>query len=195
MGPSGSGKSTLLNIIGGVASPQQGKVILLEHELNSLRASARDRVRADSVGFVFQQFNLVPYLNALDNVLLPCRFSATRRNRVLAESSSQQDVAMRLLGGFFENQPPDFYRAVSGLSVGQQQRVAAARALIGQPRLIIADEPTSALDHETRDGFMRLLIAEAERQGSTLLFVSHDPTLSTRFSRILELRDINRAAG
>lgn len=193
MGPSGSGKSTLLNIIGGVLAPQQGKVIVAGHEMTALGAAARDRVRADSVGFIFQQFNLVPYLSAIDNVLLPCRFSSRRRQRVRNESSGQEEVALRLLNGFFATDPPDFHRKVSGLSVGQQQRVAAARALIGEPELIVADEPTSALDHVTRQGFMELLLGEANRQGSTLLFVSHDPTLAGPFHTALALDDINRA--
>ena len=111
----------------------------------------------------------------------------------MAESSRPAEVALRLLAGFFEDEQPDFQRQVSGLSVGQQQRVAAARALIGEPSLVIADEPTSALDHVTRANFMQLLLAESNRQGSTLLFVSHDPTLSAQFDSVLELRDLNRA--
>lgn len=195
MGPSGSGKSTLLNIIGGVIKPQHGIVNLNGHDLIKLSASQRDHLRADCIGYVFQQFNLVPYLNAIENVLLPCQFSSIRRKKAAKITGTCRDEAHKLLQEFFTNASPDFSKPVSHLSVGQQQRVAAARALIGNPELIIADEPTSALDHNARQLFMKQLLQQAKNHGSTLLFVSHDPTLQTHFKSIVEMQNINHIAG
>ncbi len=189
-GPSGSGKSTLLNLVGGVLSAQCGSIRLLGHALETLKPAQRDRLRSDHIGFVFQQFNLLPYLDALDNVTLPCDFSRRRAERAGADPRAQArtllerlqlDVA-RLAG-----------RPAAELSVGQQQRVAAARALIGMPELVIADEPTSALDADSRDGFLSLLFDECRRAGAALLFVSHDRSLEARFDRSLDLVAINRA--
>lgn len=192
MGPSGCGKSTLLSLIGGVIAPQQGIVLLNGVDLTQQKPAARDKTRADTIGFIFQQFNLVPYLNAFENVLLPCQFSRQRAKKAASSAGSIKVSAERLLDGFFASNPPDFYRPVSKLSVGQQQRVAAARALIGSPALIIADEPTSALDHDNRLRFMSLLLEVANRQESTLLFVSHDPTLADQFPTVLSMSEINQ---
>ena len=194
MGPSGSGKSTLLNIIGGVIRPQHGTVTLNDCRISELSATSQDRVRANSIGYIFQQFNLIPYLNAIENVLLPCRFSVARKNKARASAASLKDAALKLLRGFFPGDAPDFRRPVLGLSVGQQQRVAAARALIGGPSLIIADEPTSALDHEARKQFMNVLLDEVDKQHATLLFVSHDPTLSNQFRASVNMREINHVS-
>jgi putative ABC transport system ATP-binding protein len=192
MGPSGCGKSTLLNLIGGVAVPQHGKVILNGINTTLLRPSHRDQIRADTTGFIFQQFNLVPYLNAYENVLLPCQFSQSRAENAIDQAGSAKSAAEQLLLGFFADNVPDFDRPVAKLSVGQQQRVAAARALIGSPALIIADEPTSALDHDNRLRFMSLLLKEADHRGSTLLFVSHDPTLADQFPKVCNMSHINQ---
>ncbi|NKB77546.1 MAG: ATP-binding cassette domain-containing protein [Gammaproteobacteria bacterium] len=192
MGPSGCGKSTLLNLIGGVVVPQHGKVILNGVNTTQLRPSHRDRIRADTTGFIFQQFNLVPYLSAYENVLLPCQFSQARAENAIDQAGSAKRAADQLLLGFFADNVPDFNRPVAKLSVGQQQRVAAARALIGNPALIIADEPTSALDQDNRLRFMSLLLREADRRGSTLLFVSHDPTLADQFPKVCNMRQINQ---
>ena len=189
-GPSGSGKSTLLSLIGGVVSPRAGRVEVLGQDLGALRASARDRVRAAHIGFVFQLFNLVPYLTALDNILLPCRFSPERAGRV---QGSPADEARRLVSRL-DLDPGLLSRPASQLSVGQQQRVAAARALIGRPGLIVADEPTSALDANRQQAFVDLLLAECEASGASLLFVSHDPRLAQHFSRQIDLPAVNRAA-
>lgn len=189
-GPSGSGKSTLLSLIGGVVSPRAGRVEVLGQDLGALRASARDRFRAAHIGFVFQLFNLVPYLTALDNILLPCRFSPERAARV---QGSPADEARRLVSRL-DLDPGLLSRPASQLSVGQQQRVAAARALIGRPGLIVADEPTSALDANRQQAFVDLLLAECEASGASLLFVSHDPRLAQHFSRQIDLPAVNRAA-
>ncbi|TGN40616.1 ABC transporter ATP-binding protein [Marinobacter confluentis] len=182
-GPSGSGKSTLMSLIGGLIIPSSGSVHVLGTDLASLTGGQRDRFRADHMGVIFQQFNLVPYLNALDNVLLPCRLSQKRRDR---SKPSPTDAATFLLDAL--NIPESHWRRpVTGLSVGQQQRVAAARALIGAPELILADEPTSALDSDNRDRFIELLLQLAAKQQSSVVFVSHDQSLAGRFDQKLEL--------
>lgn len=190
-GPSGSGKSTLLNLIGGVIQPQSGTVFVAGNELSRISTSACDRVRANELGFIFQQFNLIPYLNALENVLLPCEFSRVRKQRILDAGETPPEQAEKILGALFQNQVPDLTRPVYTLSVGQQQRVAAARALLGSPPLIVADEPTSSLDYDNRQLFMDLLFRQCENYGATLLFVSHDPTLKDRFSIVLDFEAIN----
>lgn len=190
-GPSGSGKSTLLSLLAGVLEPEQGTVRCMGHELAVLGGIDRDRYRADHVGMIFQQFNLVPYLSVLDNVLLPCRFSARRRREAEAAGSGRCS-AERLLTEL--GLPKKLWsRHVTHLSVGQQQRVAIARALIGKPELVIADEPTSALDADGRARFLDLLLDQCEALGSTLLFASHDLALSARFTRTLGVVEINRA--
>lgn len=191
-GASGSGKSTLLGLIGGVLEPTRGQVQVLGTELTQLRASARDRFRAEHIGFVFQQFNLLPYLNVLDNVTLPLSFARERRARALTETRSLESAAMKLLASLDLNEPGLLKRDATALSVGQQQRVAVARALIGAPALIIADEPTSALDTDTRERFMQLLFDACARSHATLLFVSHDRSLQAQFDRVIVLDDINR---
>lgn len=193
-GPSGCGKTTLLSLIAAVLSPQSGSIVIDGVSLDTLHRGQRDQFRVDRIGLVFQQFNLLPFLSVAENIQLPCRFS--KRRRVQARSAglslnAETDrllSAMNLLPDAIKNQP------ATQLSVGQQQRVAVARALIGQPPLIIADEPTSALDSDTRRAFLDLLFTEVDAAGATLLFVSHDASLADVFDRRLDLRDINRAA-
>jgi putative ABC transport system ATP-binding protein len=192
-GPSGSGKSTLLSLIGGILQPGHGRLQVLGHELGALGGTARDRFRADHIGFIFQMFNLIPYLSVIENVCLPCGFSARRKQRAQRGGGSVGAEALRLLAHLDLADPALLRRPVTGLSVGQQQRVAAARALIGAPELVIADEPTSALDADRRAGFLQLLFRECEREQSTLLFVTHDASLAGHFDRCIELTGINRA--
>jgi putative ABC transport system ATP-binding protein len=192
-GPSGGGKSTLLGLLAGVLLPRSGSVSLLGTAWSSLPGARRDAFRADHVGYIFQQFNLLPYLRVLDNVLLPCRFSALRHQRASAAGGSALATAQQLLRQV--GLPEDIWqRPASQLSVGQQQRVAAARALIGQPEVVIADEPTSALDAALRDSFMDLLLGECRAAGSALVFVSHDERLAARFDRQISLAEVNAAA-
>ncbi|MBI3903208.1 MAG: ATP-binding cassette domain-containing protein [Nitrosomonadales bacterium] len=191
-GPSGSGKSTLLGLLGGVLVPEQGTLALLDHQLTAMSSAARDRLRADHIGFLFQQFNLIPYLSVLDNVLLSCRFSSRRRERAIASGNTLHEEAQRLLD-HLDIAAELQHRPVTQLSVGQQQRVAAARALIGRPEIVIADEPTSALDAERQTAFLDLLSRECITAGATLLFVSHDRRLSAGFDREIALPAINRA--
>lgn len=183
-GPSGSGKSTLLQLLGGVVLPQAGEVRLLGQSWAAVSAAQRDMRRADHVGFVFQQFNLVPYLSALDNVLLPCRFS-DRRRRQAGKSGRPTDEALRLLGALGLGAGEVRGKPAARLSVGQQQRVAAARALIGRPALVLADEPTSALDAVNRDAFLGLLFDEARSAGTAIVLVSHDASLRPHFDQHL----------
>lgn len=185
-GQSGSGKSTLLQLLAGVLIPERGTLAVLDTELTGLPASRRDRFRADHIGLIFQQFNLVPYLPALDNVLLPCRFSPRRAQRA---GAAPREEAMRLLTHLDLAQTL-WQRPATGLSVGEQQRVAAARALIGRPEIVIADEPTSALDAQRQTAFLDLLLRECDEAGATLLFVSHDQRLAAAFDRVVALTDL-----
>lgn len=183
-GDSGCGKSTLLSIAAGVLLPTAGRAAVAGQDWATLSPGDRDRRRADLIGCIFQQFNLLPYLSVLDNVLLACRFSATRARRCGEGGPVAQ--ARELLAGLGLEEAL-WHRDAARLSVGQQQRVAAARALIGRPALVIADEPTSALDHGHRDTFMRLLTQACARADSALLFVSHDPGLRGHFDAVLDL--------
>ncbi len=191
-GASGSGKSTLLNIICGILKPQSGEVFLFDDAVHPATPVQSDRIRADLIGVIFQMFNLVPYLSMIDNVLLPCRFSKRRAHVAGETSAARRETAMALLSRLGLGAEAKGTRAVAKLSVGQQQRVAAARALIGGPALIIADEPTSALDADARDRFLQTLLEEVEIAGSALLFVSHDATLGKRFDRVLTMANLNR---
>lgn len=192
-GPSGSGKSTLLGLIGGVHVPRDGAVNILGTNLATLSARARDRFRAAHIGFVFQLFNLVPYLTVLENVILPCRFSPERRTRVRASNQTETDEAARLLDGLGLDPRALGGQRTTDLSIGQQQRVAVARALIGQPELLIADEPTSALDEGTRERFLELLFEQCSASSTALVLVSHDERLGGLFERQVELGELNQA--
>jgi putative ABC transport system ATP-binding protein len=191
-GTSGSGKSTLLALLGGVLTPQDGRIRVLDAELTAMNSRARDRFRVKHVGFIFQQFNLVPYLPVMDNVLLPCRFSSTRAAGASEADGTPADAARRLLESMRLG-PTVQARPVTELSVGQQQRVAVARALIGRPELIIADEPTSSLDADAQQTFLELLLRECDRWATTLLFVSHNRQLASYFDREVDLPAINEA--
>lgn len=171
--------------------PQAGSITVLGQLLSTLSAARRDTFRAEHIGFIFQMFNLIPYLSVVDNVLLPCRFSNRRKHNIETRSSSLKDEAMRLLD-HLDLHEEILQRPVTELSVGQQQRVAAARALIGGPELVIADEPTSSLDADRRAGFLQLLLQECAEQNTTLIFVSHDSSLEPFFDRGIRLGDINR---
>jgi putative ABC transport system ATP-binding protein len=191
-GPSGCGKSTLLSLLAGVLVADEGRVTLLGHDWSQLSGAARDRCRVAHVGYIFQQFNLLPYLSVIDNVLLPCRFSQRRESQA-ARSGSSREQAEHLLDQMGLD-PHLWKRQAMQLSVGQQQRVAAARALIGQPEVVIADEPTSALDEDRREAFLDVLLTACLVNHSALVFVSHDQRIAQRFTRHVLLPEINRAA-
>ena len=193
-GPSGSGKTTLLGLLGGVQKANSGTIRLLGQELGELGSGARDRFRVDHTGYIFQQFNLLPFLSVRENVELPCHFSRLRASRAVQRHGSVNNAAQTLLTHLGLKDPALLERRADSLSIGQQQRVAAARALIGQPELVIADEPTSALDADAREAFIQLLFAECREAGASLLFVSHDQSLAPLFDRNLSLSELNRAA-
>jgi putative ABC transport system ATP-binding protein len=188
-GPSGSGKSTLLSLITGVLSPTSGAIDILDQPFSTLKNKHKDRFRADHIGYIFQQFNLIPFLSAVENVALGCEFSKQRQQRVIRQFESVEQGAKTLLTtlGLSED---NIAKPVNQLSIGQQQRVAAARALLGEPELIIADEPTSALDSDTREEFINQLFKQAEKNNTSILFVSHDHTLAHLFERQVSISEI-----
>ncbi|MCR5813937.1 MAG: ABC transporter ATP-binding protein [Desulfovibrio sp.] len=192
-GPSGCGKSTLLGLIAGILSPTSGQILVQGTDLDELGSAGRDRFRGEHIGFIFQQFNLVPYLSVVENVLIPCHFSPFRRKRAEKQGANLDEVAAMLLQRL-DLEKTLWSKPVRTLSIGQQQRVACARALIGLPELIIADEPTSALDADRRVAFLHLLLEECTSQGTALLFVSHDELLAEAFPRMVRMQDINRAS-
>ena len=185
-GPSGSGKTTLLNLLAGVLKPQGGELRLLGQVLNRFSQRQRDAFRARHIGVIFQQFNLIPYLNVLDNVLLSAQFARLP----LAESRQRAEHLLDALGLSITllDQP------ARQLSVGQQQRVAVARALVTRPEILIADEPTSALDSDSRAAFMQVLLDTAAEINCTIVFVSHDRSLQPFFSRVLDIRELGNTS-
>lgn len=191
VGPSGSGKSTLLALIAGIVTPQRGSIRILGTDMASHGAAERDRFRAEHIGVIFQMFNLLPYGSVIDNVLLPLSFAPVRRARVGTAADARSE-AVRLLTRLGLDDKHIAARTAANLSVGQQQRVAAARALIGRPDLVIADEPTSALDRNRQNAFLDLLFGELESAGAALMMVSHDETLAPRFDRVVRLDEIAR---
>lgn len=189
-GPSGSGKTTLLAIVAGILGFPTGKVSVLGQDYSQLNHHDKDRFRGEHLGYIFQMFNLIPYLNVRDNICLPCRLSTGRAASIGGNFyEAAAELAERLGIASFLDRP------VTDLSVGQQQRVAAARALLGAPQLIIADEPTSALDADHREAFIKVLFDEAGRAGATILFVSHDHNLSSLFDDKVSLYELNQVAG
>lgn len=185
LGESGSGKSTLLSLICGTISPDRGTINIAGTDISKLSGGARDRFRAEQIGVIFQQFNLLPFGSVADNIMLPLRFAPERRKRAgdAATEAARLCTALGLPSGVVGAK-------ANVLSVGQQQRVAVARALIGQPPLIIADEPTSALDANSQAAFLDLLFAQTGAHGTSLLMVSHDPRLGERFDRVTRIEDI-----
>ena len=188
-GISGGGKSTLLGLLAGVLLPGKGSVEVAGHALQAMRGAARDRFRADQLGVIFQQFNLLPFLSVRDNIALGLRFSRVRSARI----SGPLDAEIARLLQALQLDPALMPRRAGTLSVGQQQRVAAARALIGRPALLLADEPTSALDRDAATAFLQLMSAQCQASGTTVLVVSHDDSLQPLFDRVVQLQDINHA--
>jgi putative ABC transport system ATP-binding protein len=188
-GISGGGKSTLLGLLAGVLLPGKGRVEVAGHALQDMGGAARDRFRADQLGVIFQQFNLLPFLTVRDNIALGLRFSRLRSARI----SGPLDAEIARLLQALQLNPELMQRRAGTLSVGQQQRVAAARALIGRPTLLLADEPTSALDREAASAFLQLMSAQCQAAGTTVLVVSHDDSRQPLFDRTISLTEINQA--
>ncbi|MEM8596451.1 MAG: ATP-binding cassette domain-containing protein [Pseudomonadota bacterium] len=190
-GPSGSGKSTLLSLLCGILSPDSGQIEVCGAPFSALTGGRRDRLRAERFGIIFQMFNLLPYASPLDNVMLPLTFAPARAARV---GRDREGAARRLMTDL--GLAPEVIEAprASSLSVGQQQRVAVARALIGAPDIVVADEPTSALDAGAQEAFLALLFDQVAEAGATLLMVSHDAALGARFDRRLALTDMARVS-
>nr|WP_010130921.1 ABC transporter ATP-binding protein [Microbulbifer agarilyticus] len=183
-GPSGSGKTTLLNLLAGMLVAPEARLEVLGQSMSALGSRRRDRFRAQHIGVVFQQFNLIPYLSVLDNLRLAAHFTGNTRD--LERRASELLAELRLGQDLLQ-------RKAAKLSVGQQQRVAIARALINRPNMLLVDEPTSALDPEARDAFAELLLQNFASSDNTLIFVSHDTTLAAHFSQRADMRELNRA--
>jgi len=185
-GHSGSGKTTLLNLLAGVLTPQSGELSLLGKPFSALPARQRDKFRAQHIGVVFQQFNLIPYLSVLKNIELATYFAKAGKTNVA-------DAAEALLIGL--NLPATIlHQPANSLSVGQQQRVAIARALINKPEILLVDEPTSALDAAARDAFMTMLIDMCKQHNTTLIFVSHDMYLKKFFETSVEMSSLKQSS-
>lgn len=189
-GPSGSGKTTLLDLLTGIHIQEEGLINILGQAIRTLSSRKRDQFRSDHIGFIFQQFNLLPYLNLVDNVLLPCYFSKSRQQKALQNGSLKQN-AQTLLSSLGIDESLHG-RLASQISVGQQQRVAIARALIGSPEIIIADEPTSSLDKDSRDEFIKILLKQVEKSNSTIVFVSHDTGLEKYFDKSISINELQK---
>jgi len=189
-GPSGSGKTTFLEVLAGILKVEQGEVRILNRDLATLSEKDRDHFRAEHLGYIFQSFNLIPYLSVYENIDLPLHLNQKRRDRLKGEDTQAliKDICSRLgIETFLQ-------KKVTELSVGQQQRVAVARALIGRPEVILADEPTSSLDMDHRERFLHLMFELCEQYGTTVLFVSHDRSIQHLFSRSVSLESINQAS-
>ena len=179
IGPSGSGKTTLLSMLGGMLAPTTGKVWLDDESLYELTATERAHTRQQKLGFVFQTFNLIPYLTALENVEVPLMFGRP------ATTADRERVAAVLATVGLESR---MHHKPSELSTGQQQRVALARTLANDPPVILADEPTGNLDPEMREQVL-VFLEELRREGRTVVMVTHDPSSAARASRIIKLQD------
>lgn len=186
-GPSGSGKSTLLSLLTGINTPAKGKIEVFGSDLTKLSGRKRDQLRGSECGYIFQMFNLIPYLSAYDNIVLSCKLNKTRMSRLKDDLESSVLALATSLGV-----DKFLHKNVSELSIGQQQRVAAARAFLGAPPLIIADEPTSSLDTDSREDFIKTLFSVAEKNETTIVFVSHDRGLKKYFDRSVSLLEINQ---
>lgn len=186
VGDSGSGKSTLLAMLSGLIRPDSGHISVDEVALHTLSNKRRDHFRATRIGYVAQNFNLVPYLSAIENVQLAYYFASNK-----ASASDAQMIENLLRGVNIERL--HWNKPVNQLSIGQQQRVAIARAIVNKPKLLIADEPTSSLDQRNRDTFLDMLMQTSNENNMTLVFVSHDLSLSDHFDRTDSMSQINQA--
>ncbi len=183
-GPSGSGKSTLLNLIGCLDHPTSGRVFVGDRDIASLDDNALSDLRARSIGFIFQTFNLIPVLTALENVEFPLLFAGSSSNARKRALRALEDVG---LGPLARHRPDE-------LSGGERQRVAIARALVTDPLLVLADEPTANLDSTTGEAIIALMLDLNRRAGTTFIFSTHDPKVMVQAERVVRLTDGRIAA-
>ncbi len=180
MGPSGSGKSTLLNIIGGLDRPTKGTVSIAGRDTATLTESQFAALRHDTVGFIFQSYNLIPFLSAVENVELPLMFEPYDRKALRRRAVELLEIVG--LGHRIHHQP-------TKMSGGEQQRTAIARSLISDPTLVLADEPTANLDHRTGETVVRMLRDLCSTLGVTVVASTHDPTVADEASRVVRMKD------
>ncbi|AEV37831.1 Lipoprotein-releasing system ATP-binding protein LolD [Pseudovibrio sp. FO-BEG1] len=183
MGPSGSGKTTLLNLIGGIDSPDAGSVVVDGLDLGSASKKELAKFRSQTIGFIFQFYNLLPFLNAEDNVALPLQLTRLSSK----EKSERVALALNIVG---LSEKAKF--KPSQLSGGQEQRVAIARSIVSDPAILLCDEPTGDLDQKTADEIMDLLSALSESHNKTIVMVTHDPRVAQRASRIIHFDKADR---
>jgi putative ABC transport system ATP-binding protein len=180
MGPSGSGKSTLLNLIGGLDRPTKGSVVIDGQDTAALTESQFAALRHDTIGYIFQSYNLIPFLSAVENVELPLMFEPY--DRAALRTRALELLELVGLGHRVDHSP-------TKMSGGEQQRTAIARSLVSNPTLILADEPTANLDHRTGETVVRLLRDLCSRLGVTVVASTHDPTVAEQASRVVRMRD------
>jgi len=179
-GSSGSGKSTMMNLVGCLDLPSKGTIFLDGRDISSLHESDLAQIRGQKIGFIFQQFNLIPTLSALENVMLPLEFQ--EMDQIMAKKRAVEILTLVGLGDRMDHLP-------SQLSGGQQQRVAIARSLINNPEVILGDEPTGNLDSKTGADVMALLQRMWEKEGKTVIMVTHDLKLAGYAKRVIQLKD------
>ena len=183
-GESGLGKSTFLNLLSGTISPQKGTIDILGTNISNTSSSIKDKIRGDHFGIVFQTFNLLPYVSVKNNILLGKAYSSIK------QSKSNNDEIKELMDKLSLNYEDLINRKAYELSIGQQQRVAVARALIGKPEIILADEPTSALDKSNQKEFINLLFKSIDENEQGLIMVSHEHKLSNKFKKVKNITEI-----
>ncbi|WP_066014628.1 ATP-binding cassette domain-containing protein [Endozoicomonas atrinae] len=192
-GGNGSGKTTLLRTLMGLVRGNSGDVMVMGNDMRKIGTSSLERLRADSIGFVFQHYRLVPYLSAFDNILLPCYFSQKRRYEAERRSGTAAKDAIRLIRKLSLRDPSRLSKNAAQYSAGQQQRFAIARALIGKPEMVLADEPASAMDCRGKKAVYQLLQEECRASGATLICTTHDENGIDGFDRYVNMDTLNLA--
>jgi putative ABC transport system ATP-binding protein len=180
MGPSGSGKTTLLNLIGVLDKPSKGKIYVDDIDLTNLKEKDLTNLRRNTIGFIFQFYNLIPVLSAVENVELPMLIAGVQTKE--RENRARELLKMVGLGDRLHHRPDE-------LSGGEQQRVAIVRALANKPSIVLADEPTGDLDSKTGREVVQALRDLSNREGATVIIVTHDPTVASLASKVFEMRD------
>ena len=193
-GENGSGKTTLMKLLSGLLEPDSGSVHILGRNLTNMKRREKDHFRADQVGYIFQSLHLMPYLTALENILLPCGFSSRKKQIVDGAELSREYEAYQLMARLKLEDPSRLRHKTEQLSKGLQQRIAVARALIGNPSLILADEPASTMGSYSQRLVYELLIEHARETNATLICITHNKEANPLFEHHLNMKDINRSA-